>query len=333
LKVIVFGGTRFIGRAIVEELAAAGHDLLIVHRGNLEPDDMPAARHLHAERMELAAHRAELAAFKPDAAVDCRALTRADSEAVLAALPSDLRLVVISSIDVYRAFGALNDERETDPVPLDETSPVRPNRYPYRGKSLAGSAQGGPSNEMDHYDKLDVEDVYLPRGATSVRLPMVYGEHDYQLREEYILRRVRAGRTRIPFGAGTWLVCRAYVRDVAHGVHLVLKTPSAAGEVLNLCEDRTYSMRMWSRMILDAAGSEAELVRVADDVLPQDLEPTGTMTQHISASAQKARSMLGWTTSDPKESLQTAVSWHLANPPKDPDLDFSADDRALTSGR
>jgi UDP-glucose 4-epimerase len=199
VKVVVLGGTRFIGRAIVEELFAAGHDLLIVHRGNLEPHDMPAVRHLHAERMKLAAHHDELAAFEPEAAVDCRALTRADSEAVLDALPRDLRLVVISSLDVYRAFGALNDERETDPVPLDESSPVRPSRYPYRGK-MPG---------MDDYDKLDVEDVYLARGATSVRLPMVYGEHDYQLREEYILRRVRAGRTHIPFGAGTWLACRA----------------------------------------------------------------------------------------------------------------------------
>jgi nucleoside-diphosphate-sugar epimerase len=182
---------------------------------------------------------------------------------------------------------------------------------------------------MEDYDKLDVEDVYLAAGATSVRLPMVYGPHDYQLREELILRRVRAGRTRIPFGAGTWLACRVYVRDVARGVHLVLETRAAAGVVLNLCEDKTYSMRMWSRMILDAAGSGAELVRVADELLPADLQPTGTMTQHILASAQKARSMLGWTTSDPTDSLQTTVSWHLAHPPPSPDLDFSADDRAL----
>jgi nucleoside-diphosphate-sugar epimerase len=317
----VFGGTRFIGRAIVEELAGSGHEVLVVHRGNLEPADMPAVQHLHTERTGLAQHRKELAAFKPDAAIDCRALTRADAEAVLDALPTGLRLVVISSIDVYRAFGALNEDRETDPVPLDETSPVRPTRYPYRDL-MPG---------MEQYDKLDVEDVYLPRGATSVRLPMVYGEHDYQLREEFILRRIRAGRERIPFGAGTWLHSGAYVRDLARGVHLVLNTPAAAGEVLNLCEDRTYSMRMWSRMILDAAGSKAELVRVADDLLPEDLKPTGTMSQHIAVSAQKARSMLGWTTSDPAESLQTTVRWHLANPPSNPDVDFSADDVALAS--
>jgi nucleoside-diphosphate-sugar epimerase len=321
LKVIVFGGTRFIGRAIVEELAGAGHEVLVVHRGELEPDDMPPVRHLHAERMALAHHRKELAAFKADAAVDCRALTRADSEAVLDALPEDLRLVVISSIDVYRAFGALNDDRETDPVPLDESSPVRPTRYPYRGKAPG----------LDDYDKLDVEDVYLAQGATSVRLPMVYGPHDYQLREEFILRRLRAGRDRIPFGSGSWLACRGYVKDIARGVHLVLNTPAAAGHVFNLCEDRTYTMRMWSRMILDAAGSTAELVRVADELLPEDLKPTGTMTQHIACSAQKARSMLGWTTSDPAESLETTVRWHLANPPLNPDMDFSADNVALAS--
>jgi nucleoside-diphosphate-sugar epimerase len=319
LKVIVFGGTRFIGRAIVEELAGSGHEVLVVHRGELEPDDMPQVQHLHAERMALAQHKKELAAFKPDAAVDCRALTRADSEAVLNALPEDLRLVVISSIDVYRAFGALNDDRETDPVPLDESSPVRPNRYPYRGKAPG----------LDDYDKLDVEDVYLARGATSVRLPMVYGPHDYQLREEFILRRLRAGRDRIPFGAGSWLACRGYVKDIARGVHLALNTPAAAGHVFNLCEDRTYSMRMWSRMILDAAGSTAELVRVSDALLPEDLKATGTMPQHIACSAQKACAILGWTTTDPTGSLETTVRWHLANPPLNPDTDFSADNVAL----
>jgi len=70
---------------------------------------------------------------------------------------------------------------------------------------------------------------------------------------------------------------------------------------------------------------------VRDDVLPEDLKSTGTLSQHISASAQKARSMLGWTTSDPAESLRTTVRWHLANPPAKSDPDFSADDLALAS--
>ena len=254
--------------------------------------------------------------------LDCRALTRRDAEVALEALPDVSRWVVISSIDVYRAFGALNQDRETDPVPLDEDSPVRPDRYPYRGQLP----------DRDDYDKLDVEDVYLPRGATSLRLPMVYGEHDYQLREEFILRRVRAGRERIPFGSGSWLACRAYVRDVARAVRLALETPRVSG-VFNVCEDRTYSMRMWARMILAAAGSGAELVHVPDDRLPEDLKLTGTVRQHIIASARKARERLGWTTSNPFETLRTTVRWHLEHPPVAPPAgagqDFAEDDRAL----
>jgi nucleoside-diphosphate-sugar epimerase len=246
-------------------------------------------------------HRPVLEKFNPDAAVDCRALTRADAEAALAVLPEGIRLVVISSIDVYRAFGALNDDRETDPVPIDEDSPVRAHRYPYRG-TRAG---------MDDYDKLDVEDLY------------------YQRREEFILRRVRAGRKQIPVGAGMWLACRGYVRDVARGARLALESPVAGGEVYNLCEDRTFSMGLWSRMILEASGSDAELVRVSEDRLPEDLKPTGTMSQHILASSRKARNALGWTTTDPQATLQATVAWHLANAPDDPDQDFSADDSAL----
>ena len=281
---------------------------------------MPKAEHLHCDRSDLLQHKYTLAAFRPDAVIDCRALTRIDAETALEAMPDVPRWIVISSVDVYRAFGALNNDGETDPVPIDEQSPVRPDRYPYRGKTPG----------MDDYDKLDVEDVYLPRGATVLRLPMVYGARDYQRREEFLLRRVRAGRERIPFGSGQWLACRVYVGDVGRAVRLALEK-DASGQVFNICEDRTYSMRMWSQAILDAAGSNAQLVRVRDEVLPEDLKFTGTVTQHIAASGKKAKALLGWETSDPLETLRTTVKWHLANPPADASTDFDADDRALAS--
>jgi len=320
LRVVVLGGTRFIGRAAVEELAAAGDELLLVHRGQLEPDDMPKVEHLHCDRSDLAAHKEKLSSFRPEAIVDCRALTRADAQVALEAMPDVPRWIVISSVDVYRAFGALNAEQETDPVPIDEQSALRPERYPYRGK-MPG---------MDDYDKLDVEETYLPHGATVLRLPMVYGERDYQRREEFLLRRVRAGRERIPFGSGQWLACRVYVRDVGRAVRLALEK-DVRGQVFNICEDRTYSMRMWSQAILDAAGSSAQLVPVRDEALPEDLKSTGTMSQHIAASGKKAKAMLGWETSDPIETLGATVRWHLANPPPDASTDFEADDRALAT--
>lgn len=320
MRIVVLGGTRFIGRATVEELAAAGHELMIVHRGRLEPSDMPAVNHVHCERADLQSHRQELTDFGADAVIDCLALTRTDAEGALAAIPGVKRWIVISSADVYRAFGAVLQDRETDPVPITEESHVRSERYPYRGR-VAG---------RDDYDKLDVEDVYLPRGALVMRLPMVYGEHDYQRREEFILRRVRAGRRRIPFGAGSWLTCRGYVRDIARAIRLALDRPDVTG-VLNICEDRTYSVRLWARMILEAAGSDAELVRVPDDTLPDDLQETGAILQHVLMSANKARAVLGWKTTDPWDALQTTVRWHLAHPPPNPSDDFAPDDKALAS--
>ncbi len=318
MRVVVLGGTRFIGRAIVEELAATDHQLLLVHRGETEPSDLPKAEHLHVERAALSSRRADLAAFKPDALVDCRALSRADARSVLDAAPKDIRLLVLSSMDVYRAFGAVLNEQETDGVPLDEESPVRLHRYPY-------------AERMPDYDKLDVEEDFLAAGATVLRLPMVYGEHDYQRREEFILRRVRAGRLQIPFGAGTWLPTRGYVRDVARAVRMALATPAAAGEVFNIAERRTSTVRLWARRILEAAGFNADLIRVPDALLPADLRQTGNMSQHIVASAAKARLILGWTDSDPVAVLRTTVAWHLANPPEEEDPGFDADDEALAA--
>lgn len=59
--------------------------------------------------------------------------------------------------------------------------------------------------------------------------------------------------------------------------------------------------------------------------------PTGTLLQHVATSAHRARFLLGWSSSDPAESLGATVRWHLANPPQDADRNFAADDAALAS--
>ena len=326
LRIVVLGGTRFIGRRIVDELLVVGHDVLVVHRGRTEPEDLPDVPHLHADRLDLGAVRTELDAFDPEAVLDCAAFGAADSDAVLGAFAGDgRRLVVLSSMDTYRAYGSLHAGVVTDALPLDETSPVRSERYPYRGQ-MPG---------MDDYEKLEVEERWLARGGTVCRLPMVIGEHDYQRRQELVLRRVRAGRTRIPIGAGTALLTHGYVGDIARGVRLVLEADdeTVAGEIFNFGERRTPSMGLRARQILDAAGAadEVELVPVPDDALPPDLGILGTVPQSLLVSSEKARAVLGWEESDATEALRRTVAWHLANPPSDQTeaADFSLDDAAL----
>lgn len=318
MRVGVLGGTRFIGRAITLDLAAAGHDVTVFHRGQTEPEELASVGHVHVDRKDLGEAYADLSSY--DAFVDTMAFSTGNTQPVLDALPEGRRLLVLSSVDVYAAYASVNTGAVTEPVPDDETGPVRSERYPYRGQ-IPG---------MDDYEKLDVEELYLARGATVCRLPMVYGEHDGQRREWFILRRVHAGRKRIPFGTGTWVSTRGYVGDIAAGVRLALESADAVGEVFNLGERRSPSVALWARMILDAAGSDAELVTVPDDALPEDLDISAAIPQHLLCDSSKARRVLGWTETDPMDALRRSVAWHLAHPPDD-DGDFSADDEALTS--
>src|SRR3954469_11977140 len=103
MRVLVIGGTKFIGRRIVSELVARGDEVLVVHRGESEPPGQAECRHLHVARTEFASVAADVRAFGPDAIVDTLAMSRAGVEAVLPHLP-DAQLVVLSSVDVYQAF-------------------------------------------------------------------------------------------------------------------------------------------------------------------------------------------------------------------------------------
>ncbi len=319
MRIVVIGGTWFIGRAIVTRLREDGHEVLLVHRGKAEPAELNGAgiHHLHVERSALAGARDEIAAFGAHAAVDVSARNGADAEGALAALPDGIRLVAISSGDVYRAYEGLHSGRQTDGLPLTERSPVRETRH-----------VDGPE-----FENLEIEELYLPRGATSLRLGAVYGPHDYQRRFEFLLRRLRAGRPRIPIGSGGFLFSKVYVEDVAAAVTLVLDhaPDGVAGEAFNVVEATTPAFRLHAEEVLAAAGdagSGVELVRVPDHVLPDDLKLTGALSQHLLMDARRFRG-LGWTETDPAQALRTAVAWHLAHPPEDWSSDFAADDKAL----
>jgi nucleoside-diphosphate-sugar epimerase len=325
MRVTIIGGTQFIGRHIVERLVARGDDVLVVHRGRAEPADFPACTHLHVDRRDFVTVAAEVAAFRPDAVVDSFALTAADVDAVLPHLP-DVPLVVLSSLDVYRAYELLLAGTDSpQPIPIDEDGALRIGRYPYRGRGLAHDDE-----DLDNYDKLDVEPAYLARGGTVLRLAMIYGPRDPQRREEFVLRRVRAGRRRIPVGAGATVLTRLHVDDAASAVLAVLdRRKDATGQVFNIGEAGSYTIRGWMRLILDAAGSRADFVTVADDVLPEDLRSTRTHPQHLLVSSAKAMRVLGWRPAATPDAVARSVRWHLANPPAESSSDFGADDAAL----
>lgn len=199
MRVLVIGGTRFFGRRVVERLYERGDRVLLVHRSHSEPAPWVPVSHLYADRHDLAHHRQTLIDFAAEAVLDTCAMTATDVDAALPFLP-EVPTVVLSSQDVYRAHAALLAGRCDAPVPLTEDSELRRERYPYRGLNLP--------EVPDDYSKRDVEDRWLARGAVVLRLLLVYGPHDRQHREDIVLRRVRAGRTEIPIGAGNLLWTR-----------------------------------------------------------------------------------------------------------------------------
>ena len=93
----------------------------------------------------------------------------------------------------------------------------------------------------------------------------------------------------------------------------------------------TGTVRDWALAILAAAGSEASLITVPEDLVPPDLEDTRSIAQHFLVDSRKAATLLGWRPSDPAETIPLSVRWHLENPPAEVDEDFSPDDRALAA--
>lgn len=296
MRVVVIGGTEFIGRQIVERLVGRGDQVLVVHRGLTEPADWVECEHLHVDRAGFPASASRVTDFDADAVVDTCAMTLSDVQTVVPYLP-DVPSIVLSSQDVYLAYQLLlGGEAGEQPVPITEDSQVRTSRYPYRGVF---------ADANDNYEKLDVEPAYLARGGTVMRLPRVYGPWDTQRREEALLRRARAQREAIPIGTGTRLWSRGHVVDVATAVLAALDRPEAAtGEIFNICESSTVSMRRWCEQILGAADSNADLVTVPDDAVPDDLRFTLASRHSLLMSATKAEHLLGWRHRPPSKPLR-----------------------------
>jgi len=99
MRILVLGGTRFVGRHLVEEGLRRGHELTLLHRGRTCGGLFPAARHLHADRdgalEELGSGRwdvtLDVCAYRPD---QVRGLARALGG-------RGGRLVFVSTVSVY----------------------------------------------------------------------------------------------------------------------------------------------------------------------------------------------------------------------------------------
>jgi len=108
VRLLILGGTRFVGRHLVEAALAAGHDLTLFNRGASAPDLFPGVESLRGDR---AGDHAALRAGSWDAVVDVSGYRPESVRAAMAALRGRARkCVFVSTVSIYAAFQDGGDE-------------------------------------------------------------------------------------------------------------------------------------------------------------------------------------------------------------------------------
>lgn len=337
MRILVLGGTQFIGMHVVRRLTELGHEVTLFHRGEHEPEDLAGLRHIHGERAGIADFAREFAVLKPDVALDMRAMTERDAASAIAALRGATpRAVCVSSVDVYRAYGRLHGSERgpIEPMPLTEDSPLREKLYPYRGE------RKDPS--FDEYDKIPVERAYMGDDAiagTVVRLPAVYGEGDYQYR--FWMEQVRFDARR-PFllwqqSQLAWRWPRACAGNVAHAIALAVTDERAVGRIYNAPADAPMTQGEWLVEYGRMEGWHGEIIGLPDAYLPPHLKQKNSYAQDLVVDGTRMRDELGYDDVVPvEEGVRLAFSWTREHPPEKYNprvVDFSLEDAAVAAYR
>jgi 2'-hydroxyisoflavone reductase len=183
MRILILGGTSFVGRAIVEESLRRGHEVTLFSRGRTGPELFPSVERRTGDRT--AGDYAALTGGQWDAVVDVSAyVPRHVGQAMDAVGGGAGRYLFISTGSVY-------DYRHA-PAYLDEDCPrLEPRRDT---EEWNGPAYG--------HLKVACEDDVLARygdGATIVRPGIVAGPHDPSDRFTYWVRAAAgAGRVEVP---------------------------------------------------------------------------------------------------------------------------------------
>src|ERR1700722_248380 len=263
MRCLVIGGTRVIGPHVVRRLCALGWDIAVLHRGIHRPVLPAGVLRIVDESAGIPVVRGPIAArrFEPHVVLHMIALGERDAEAAMDAFVGHAdRIVVLSSGDVYRAYGRFigTAAGPIEPTPLTENSPLRDCLFPYRSSAASADAL------CYWYDKILVERAVLSRGdlpGTVLRLPKVYGpDENSDLASVYGFR-----------GQPQWRWTHGHVENVAEAITRAVGDPRAANNIFNVGEAHTPTMverlaRLRDRetAVADVAGKNFEQDIVLD---------------------------------------------------------------------
>jgi nucleoside-diphosphate-sugar epimerase len=350
VRLLLIGGSGFIGPHVAADLIRRGHDVTVFHRGRTHgsaptvgvgADPRVGPREIIGDRARLADFADDLRASQPDVVVDLILSSGRQVHTLMTLFRGDVRRVVaLSSCDVYRACGVLHGSESgpLESLPLTEDSALRTTlqTYPPDRLRLLQQVFGWLGEE---YDKIPVErailgDSELP--GTVLRLPMVYGPGDPLHRQFPLVKRMDDGRRVILFEGkrAAWRSPRGYVENVAAAIALAATSEQAAGRIYNVGEAESLSELNWARQIASVAGWAGEFIVLPADRTPSHLHMQGNLEQHWLVDTTRIREELGYVEPIPRgEALARTVEWERAHPPPiDPRaFDYEAEDAAIAA--
>jgi 2'-hydroxyisoflavone reductase len=245
MRVLVLGGTGFVGRHFAELALQRGHSVVLFHRGRSNPGVLGAAEHVIGDRdRDLSA----LGGRRFDVVADTTGYEVRQVRAAARALAHPgLHYVFVSSISVY-----------SDLTRLDESGPVQ---------TTAGAEAADLTLERYGALKAACEaalDEELPGQVQHVRAGLILGPHDYDERFRFWLSRVARGGEVLAPGQPSAITQAVDVRDLtawmlACAERRVTGTFNATGE----------PMTMGARLetIRDVVGGDARFTWVDDEIL------------------------------------------------------------------
>lgn len=169
MRILILGGTVFLGRWAADAALRAGHEVTLLHRGHHGADLFPEAQHLIADRTR---DLGVLRGRRWDAAIDTSGYAAADvaaSSAALAAAGVE-HLSFVSTCSVYRDW----PER-----PVTEDCPVREDDDGEYGPAKAACERAA--------------EAALPGRVAALRAGLIVGPHDNVFRLPWWVRRIARG--------------------------------------------------------------------------------------------------------------------------------------------
>lgn len=248
MKILILGGSRFVGLRVARLLLDARVEVTLLHR-DVAHTSLSGATVVAGDRSQ-ADGLAGLGAARFDAVLDLSGYFSEWTRVAVDTLEGRVgHYVFVSSGAVYRPSAEL---------PWPESTPIGPS-----------PVWGSYGKEKVASEKILWEAYAQERHAvTCFRFPFILGPGNFADRESFVLSRLHAGRPILLPGGGIAVNQFVYVDDVARALVAALEQPEVAtGEAYNCAYERAITNRGWVELCAEVVGLEPQLIVIDEDQL------------------------------------------------------------------